>query len=210
MLPLFPLPVVLFPGALLPLHIFEPRYRALLADAVAGDHRFGLLPPGDPGDPPVGSIGSVARIRAIQPLPEGRSHIVVSGESRFRLRRLMETDKSYLVAEIDPFDDEPDVQIPTADQVATLDQLGARYAAALAALEDGERDVELAAEPGLLSFQIAGLLEWDFETKIHFLEIRSAASRLTHLLHILPKLVERLEARAGVHRRAATNGSGHR
>jgi Lon protease-like protein len=60
-LPLFPLGVVLFPGVLLPLHIFEPRYRRLIEDIVAGDRRFGLLLPGIGREaPPAGAVGTVA------------------------------------------------------------------------------------------------------------------------------------------------------
>jgi RNA polymerase primary sigma factor len=80
----FPLRVVLFPGALLPLHIFEPRYQQLLSDVSAGEHRFGLLPPASMADSPrrndrlrrAGARGAAAR--------RGRSNIVVSGERRFR------------------------------------------------------------------------------------------------------------------------------
>jgi Lon protease-like protein len=210
MFPLFPLPIVLFPGALLPLHIFEPRYRALVADAVAGSHRFGILVPDDQGEPRAGAIGTVARIRAIQPLPDGRSQIVVSGESRFRLTAIVPADHPYLVGDTESYDDEPDIQVPTADEIATLETLGERYAAALAVVEDGERAFELSRDAGLLSFQIAGLLDWDLETKVHFLALRSAAGRIGRLLHGLPKLVERIESYALVHSRAASNGSGHR
>ena len=210
MFALFPLPVVLFPGALLPLHVFEPRYRALLADAVAGSHRFGLVVPDDGGQPAVGAIGTVARIRAIQPLPDGRSQIVVSGESRFRLREIVAADHPYLVGETELYEDEPDVQVPTTDEIETLETLGERYATALAVVEDGERAFELSREPGLLTFQIAGLLDWDLPTKVHFLALRSTAGRVIRLLHGLPKLVERIESYALVHQRAASNGSGHR
>jgi Lon protease-like protein len=210
MFPLFPVPIVLFPGALLPLHIFEPRYRALVADAVAGSHRFGILVPNDQGEPAAGAIGTVARIRAIQPLPDGRSQIVVSGESRFLLKEILPADQPYPMGDTEPYEDEPDVQIPTSDEIATLETLGERYATALATVEDGERPFELSRDPGVLTFQIAGLLEWDLPTKVHFLALRSAAGRVGRLLHGLPKLVERIESYAVVHQRAGSNGSGHR
>jgi Lon protease-like protein len=208
MLALFPLPVVLFPGSLLPLHIFEPRYRQLVSDCVEGTHRFGIVPTADGAEPQPGTMGSVARIRAMQPLPDGRSHIVVSGEERFTLVVLTPTDKPYLVGETEPVVDVADVQLPTATEIETLRGLGERYATALATLEDSDRDVILSADPGALSFQIAGLLEWDFETKHHFLGLRSATERVTRLLHAIPRMLAGLEARASVHRRAATNGSG--
>lgn len=75
-LPIFPLQLVLFPGALQPLHIFEPRYRQLLADSLAGDRRFGIAyaaetPARDPTPQP-GDVGCVAEIRSTQDLPDGR------------------------------------------------------------------------------------------------------------------------------------------
>jgi Lon protease-like protein len=209
MLPLFPLRVVLFPGGLLPLHIFEPRYQALITDCVEGTRRFGIVPPGeDDAEPTPGAVGSVARIRAMQPLPDGRSHIIVSGEERFILVRLTDSDKPYLIGEIQPLEDVADVQLPTGTEIAALQQLGERYAAAVGALEDSERDVAMSPDPGTLSFQVAGLLEWDFPTKQHFLGLRSATERVTRLLHAVPQMLVGLEARAAVHRRAATNGGG--
>jgi uncharacterized protein len=91
-LPLFPLPnVVLFPGVLLPLHVFEPRYRALVADALEGDRRFGmaLLRPGWEADyegrPPIFAIGCSGVIVHAVRLDDGRYNIIVRGLDRFRV-----------------------------------------------------------------------------------------------------------------------------
>jgi len=91
-IPLFPLPnVVLFPNVFLPLHIFEPRYRALLADALAGDRIIGmsLLQPGFEagyhGRPPVYKIGCAGVITHAERLPDGRSNVVLRGLEKFRL-----------------------------------------------------------------------------------------------------------------------------
>jgi Lon protease-like protein len=208
-LPLFPLETVLFPGALLPLHIFEPRYRTLLADVVEGQHRFGLLPPGAEGEaPPAGVVGCVARVRAVQPLPDGRSNIVVSGETRFSLVQVLPSDKPYLLGEVTQLDDLPDVQVPSAQELAGLRSLAERYAAALSKINDIEQEPELIEDPGLLSFQVAALLEWDYPTKLHFLAIRSATERVTRLIHSIPTMLIELEARAMVHQRASRNGTG--
>src|SRR5690348_5320860 len=88
-LPIFPLPLVLSPGATQPLHIFEPRYRQLLADVLGDDRRFGVAyvaPPAGPGLDPApqpGAVGFVALINAANALPDGRSNIVTVGERRF-------------------------------------------------------------------------------------------------------------------------------
>src|SRR4051794_30821611 len=91
-IPIFPLPnVVLFPNVFLPLHIFEPRYRAMVADALAGDRIIGmtLLQPGFEGDyegrPPVYAIGCAGLITHSEVLPDGRYNIVLRGLERFRI-----------------------------------------------------------------------------------------------------------------------------
>src|SRR2546422_5062931 len=91
-LPIFPLPIVLFPGAPQPLHVFEPRYRQLLADCLAADRRFGIAyvpAERDAGVEPLprpGDVGCVAVIRNTQGLPDGRSNVLTVGERRFVLR----------------------------------------------------------------------------------------------------------------------------
>jgi Lon protease-like protein len=92
LLPLFPLPnVVLFPNVFLPLHIFEARYREMVADAMAGDRMVGmvLLRPGweqdYEGRPPVYPIGCSGLMTHVEPLADGRYNIVLRGFERFRL-----------------------------------------------------------------------------------------------------------------------------
>src|SRR2546422_10154896 len=91
-LPIFPLPIVLFPGAPQPLHIFEPRYRQLLQDCLAGDRRFGIAyvapdpaPDADPVPNP-GDVGCVAPLRANQPPPDGGPNVPTLGEPPFVVR----------------------------------------------------------------------------------------------------------------------------
>src|SRR5215475_1047081 len=93
LLPLFPLPnVVLFPNVFLPLHIFEPRYRDMVTDAVASDRMIGmvLLRPGWQGDyegrPAVFPVGCSGLITHIDRLPDGRYNLVLRGLERFRLK----------------------------------------------------------------------------------------------------------------------------
>src|SRR5206468_2475373 len=92
LLPLFPLPnVVLFPNVFLPLHIFEARYREMVADAIAGDRLIGmvLLRPGwdqdYEGRPPVYPIGCSGLITHVEQLADGRYNIVLRGVERFRI-----------------------------------------------------------------------------------------------------------------------------
>lgn len=92
MLPLFPLPtVVLFPHVFLPLHIFEPRYRQMVGDALAGDRLIGivLLKPGYEaeyeGRPPIYEVGCSGLITHVERLPDGRFNIVLRGLEKFRV-----------------------------------------------------------------------------------------------------------------------------
>src|SRR5687767_7022461 len=106
-IPLFPLPnVVLFPNVFLPLHIFEPRYRRMVADALAGDRIIGmvLLRPGWEGDyegcPPVYPIGCAGLITHAEPLPDGRYNIVLRGLEKFRVTH-EDVSRGYRMAQVD-------------------------------------------------------------------------------------------------------------
>lgn len=211
-LPLFPLRVVLFPHALLPLHIFEPRYRQLLADLTglpAERQLFGILPPGEATElPEPGSVGCAARLRGAQRLPDGRANVVVSGERRFFFRTPIAAPTPYHQGLVDWLDDAPDVQIPSEAETALLHHLAERYVRAQHALQDRAIDVDLPREAPALSFAVAAFLEWDPGALQHFLEIRSASVRVTRLLAALPTLVASAEARAATHTRAQSNGHG--
>ncbi len=208
-LPLFPIDVVLFPGIQLPLHIFEPRYRALLADVTAAEGRFGILPGGPDGAPPAsGTIGTVARVVAAQPMPDGRSTVLVVGEERFILRGIVDGATPYLTGRLEPFSDAEGAQELPSDLVWALRLLGERCRVAMRVLSDLENDTPWseAAEP--LTFEIAATIPWPTTDARPLLAMRSAAERATYLLQLLPRLVPELEERAAVHRRAGSNGHG--
>ena len=127
LLPLFPLPnVVLFPGVLLPLHIFEPRYRAMVADVLDADRRLGmvLLQPGwEPdydGRPSVFPMGCSAVIQHVIQLDDGRYNIVLRGLERFRI---MSEDhaRPYRRARVQP---EPDSPLDERERGALADSCG--------------------------------------------------------------------------------------
>jgi uncharacterized protein len=132
LLPLFPLPnVVLFPNVFLPLHVFEPRYRQMVADALATDRMIGmvLLRPGwerdYEGTPPVYPIGCSGVITHVERLPDGRYNMVLRGLERFRV---VEEDHAvvYRRAVVVPLADEepaPDDQVVIARQRARIEEL---------------------------------------------------------------------------------------
>ncbi|HJR16410.1 MAG TPA: LON peptidase substrate-binding domain-containing protein [Gemmatimonadales bacterium] len=208
-LPIFPLQAVLFPGTPLPLHIFEPRYKRMLADCLATDRRFGITPlTREGGTPEPGTVGCIAEVRVNQELPDGRSNIVVLGGSRFVLSRVLEESLPYLVALVHTFDDEPDSG-PSAEDVSRLRELFTSYFVVLRQLNDAEpEEPTLPDEPILLSFQVAGTVECDPGVKQRLLAERSTARRVKALTQLLPLLTASVETALRVHRRAHTNGQG--
>src|ERR1700752_967410 len=109
-LPLFPLPVVLFPGVPLPLHIFEPRYRQLLLDIKLAKNLFGLSyfdPTTSENEvPPKGHVGCVAEVTETQTFPDGRSNILTIGVIRYRIESYIERGDPYLVVRVQFFEDD--------------------------------------------------------------------------------------------------------
>jgi Lon protease-like protein len=109
-LPIFPLPVVLFPGGPMPLHIFEPRYRQMVAHCVEGDRTFGLLFHDPDQDGPFtlepGRVGCTAEILNYQPLPDGRSLVLVRGGERFEVDDGIESPHLYWECVATPYPDE--------------------------------------------------------------------------------------------------------
>jgi Lon protease-like protein len=208
-LPIFPLAAVLFPGTPLPLHIFEPRYKRMLADCLASDRRFGITPVrGAREVPGPGTVGCVAEVRVNQELPDGRSNIVVQGGTRFVLSQLLDESLPYLVALVQTFDDDPDSH-PSPEETAAVRELFVRYFAGLRQLNDSEpEEPSLPDDPLTLSFQVSGAIECDPGVKQRLLAERSTARRVEALTLLLPVLTSAVEAGLKVHRRAHTNGKG--
>jgi Lon protease-like protein len=209
-LPVFPLPVVLFPGTPLPLHIFEPRYREMLADCLAADRRFGITPSGTSGEAPEpGTVGCIAEVRVNQLMPDGRSNIVVLGGDRFVVTELLDEAKPYHVASVVPFDDDPE-SAPAAERAAELRAAFARYAALVRELSDVEpEEADLPADPLALSFHVAAGIEVDAPIKQRLLVERSTSRRVEALMLVLPALTGVVERALTVHRRAHGNGRGN-
>ncbi len=141
-IPVFPLAgALLFPRAQLPLHIFEPRYRAMIRDSLAGDKMIGMIQPRDEAVPPaLFDIGCLGKIVGSEQLDDGRFNIVLEGLSRFRILREVESDTVYrqVEAECGGFGDEEDPDPLGLAQRAELEQEARRYADALGYAVDWE------------------------------------------------------------------------
>ncbi len=122
-LPIFPLPgAIVFPGLQLPLHIFEPRYRAMVSDALVRDRRIAMIQPqgGSEGAPLFG-IGCVGRIGEVEALADGRYNIVLEGEARFRLVRELDVATPYRQVEAELLT-EPDDEILSSAERASFER----------------------------------------------------------------------------------------
>lgn len=216
-LPLFPLPVVLFPGVPLPLHIFEPRYREMLADIRVGNNLFGLSyfdsSISEKDVLPVGHIGCVAEVTEEQALPDGRSNVMTIGVVRFRLDEYVASDSPYLVTRVSFFEDEQEDDEALADRSRDVADTFTRIAQAVRTLNDERANLPDISdtEPQRLSFLVAAAMEIDPEVKQELLELRSTGERLRRLRDMLVRAVIGYEERARVHELAKGNGhSGHK
>lgn len=183
-LPLFPLHVVLFPGRPLPLHIFEPRYRRLLDDALQAERRFGVVAirygRAEYGDADVYRVGTIAEIVRVEQLDDGRSNIVTRGAERFRVRRLLRNGP-YLRGEVDLLEEqEPDAE--TAPFTVALRHHLQSYLSDLGAGDPGSR---LPARPDALAWLAAYAAELHLTEQQQLLEIDSVTERLQTILRLL-------------------------
>jgi Lon protease-like protein len=117
-LSIFPLPgAILFPGLQLPLHIFEPRYRALVSDALARDRRISMIQPRKPGDGGLlYDVGCIARIGEVEALEDGRYNLILEGEQRFRLIRELDVTTAFRQVEGDPIEEPEDQYLSSVER----------------------------------------------------------------------------------------------
>lgn len=215
-LPLFPLPVVLFPGVPLPLHIFEPRYREMLSDIRIGNNLFGLSyfdsSTSDKEIPPPGHIGCVAEVTEEQALPDGRSNVLTIGLVRYRVDEYVENDGPYLVARVSFFEDQHEDDEALEDRTREVAETFTRIAKAVRILNDERASLPDISdtEPQRLSFLVAAAMEIDAEVKQELLELRSTGERLRRLRDLLVRAVTNYEERARIHELAKGNGHGGR
>lgn len=211
-LPLFPLPVVLFPGVPLPLHIFEARYREMLSDIRVGNNLFGLSyfdsSTSDNEIPRAGHIGCVAEVTEEQPLPDGRSNVLTIGIVRYRLDEYVKTNEPYLVGRVSFFEDEEEDDAALEDRSREVAETFTRIARAVRILNDERATLPNISdtEPQRLSFLVAAAMEIDTEVKQELLELRSTGERLRRLRDMLVRAVTGYEERARVHELAKGNG----
>jgi uncharacterized protein len=184
--PVFPLAgALLFPRAQLPLHIFEPRYRAMIRDALASDRLIAMIQPKDAEEPPaLFEIGCLGRIGACDELDDGRFNIVLEGLSRFRIAREADVDTPYRQVDADRggFDEEEDAALGIA-QRAEVEREARRYADALGYMVEWESVSRLDDE--MLVNGIAQIAPLDVGSKQALLEAADLAQRADLLVQFM-------------------------
>lgn len=214
-LPLFPLPLVLFPGVPLPLHIFEERYRRLLEDVRVSNNLFGLsyFDPNAFGAgerPEAGHVGCATEVVEVQTMPDGRSNILTVGVVRYRVTEYVERGDPYLVARVEFFEDEDGDDAVLRKRAGEVAEMFTRIARAMRSINE-ERgalpDLPL-EEPERLSFLVAAVVEMEADAKQQLLELRSTAERLRRVYALLAQAVTSYEERASSRELARGNGHG--
>jgi ATP-dependent Lon protease len=210
-LPIFPLPLVLLPNEILPLHIFEPRYRQMLTDVKEAKDIFGVSffdHEVDFEKPPVGSIGCAAEIRETQELPDGRSNILTGGIVRYRILSYVDIGKPYLTAEVGFFEDDiedDDGISEIADEVYLLFERIAKAAFKMSG-NRGQYPEVPKTNPEALSFLVTAAFNLENQLKQSLLEMTSTSQRLKRLKEILIQAVKQIEDSADIHSLSRTNG----
>ena len=185
-LAIFPLSgAVLFPRMHLPLHIFEPRYRAMARDAMAGDRLIAMVQPKDHLDPPgLFEIGCLGRIGTCVELDDGRFNLVLDGLGRFRIAREAEVDTLYRQIDADRsgFVEDEDAILGLA-QRAEVEREARRYADALGYMVEWEQVSRLDDE--MLVNGIAQIAPLDVGSKQALLEATDLADRADLLVQFM-------------------------
>ncbi len=197
-LPLFPLQAVLFPGATLPLHIFEPRYREMIGRCLEHEEAFGIclvLEGEEVGAPAIPHrVGTEASIIAAQRYGDGRYDIVVEGRRRFEVMTL-DRARPYLRAEVRFLDESDGTEDPgLAEAVAKLFEgvLESLELSGQAVIDETWKDLDARS----LSYKVAAALPVGEDAKQEILEIPDTAARLRRVAEALMAL-RRIGAAAG-------------
>ena len=233
-IPIFALSLVQFPGALTPLHIFEPRYRQMLAEVMAGDKTFGILYRGDSastGEEPATSSGSASAFRPVgclvevvlhEPMDDGRSNILCQGGERFEVLRELPASP-YPRAEVlfwgDALPETESEQRALEEEVVqtltSIKRLLAVWQREASTRGDGadhlmEQLTHPPEDPENLSLLVASVLDVPLSLQQRWLEQTRTLDRLQEINPRLRRLIVQLEDQHRVERIAKTNGHAHK
>lgn len=210
----FPLATVLFPGAILPLHIFEDRYKKMMRYAIDNGGVFGLsyrsdAEIGSQTTPEIGSIGCLAKINAVIPLEDGRMNVISTGMVRYRILGLPQSTP-FVVARIERLADDLEPGADLNRIFGDIVDICRRFLEAAQALDEANApiDQELPEEPEAFSLLVSSALPIDNDAKQGLLEITSTRVRLSRLRQHVTSALSDYSNRIRIQQRAKGNGHG--
>lgn len=181
---IFPLSgAMLYPGLQLPLHIFEPRYRALVSDALARDRRIGMIQPQQPGDgAPLFTVGCLGKIVDVEALEDGRYNLVLEGEMRFRMLRELDVTTPFRQVEGELLPEAEGAALAAIER-AGFEQEARRFAAIQGYAVDWDSVARLDDET--LINGVAQIAPFDAAAKQALLEASDLSSRCELLVQLM-------------------------
>jgi uncharacterized protein len=181
---IFPLSgALLFPGLQLPLHIFEPRYRAMISDALARDRRIGMIQPQRPVEgASLFSVGCLGRIGNVESMDDGRYNVVLEGEARFRVLRELDVTTPFRQIEAELLTDADDDSLAPVER-ALFERESRRFADAQGYAVDWDSVSRLDDEA--LVNGIAQIAPFDAAAKQALLEANSLADRSELIIQLM-------------------------
>jgi Lon protease-like protein len=195
-LPLFPLGIVALPSELVPLHVFEERYKTMIGECLENGSEFGIVWATDEGLKPTGCACEVAQV--LERMPDGRMNIVCRGTRPFRLLEQVD-EEPYPAGVVEWLDDKPepiDRATLTAAQEAYNDLV--------------EQATDEPAEPerlaGMSAYDMASTVDFGLEAKQGLLDLRSENARLRLVTRLFRAAIKRLEFIERAQARARSNG----
>ena len=198
MLALFPLDVVLFPGAPLPLHIFEPRYKEMISECLEQKRPFGMVRAQKDSLAEVGCTAVILNV--FKKYEDGRLDIATQGKQRFEIVQLNQ-ERAFLQGEVILFEDDPS-QVATDD----LDAVIKLHEQLLTILG---QEIQIARDQRPISFQLAHDLPVDLDFKQTLLEMKSEAERVETLLEYYRATIPKVEKTLRAREKASGNGHVH-
>ncbi|WP_051325158.1 LON peptidase substrate-binding domain-containing protein [Candidatus Solirubrobacter pratensis] len=197
--PLFPLGLVALPSELVPLHIFEERYKTMIARCLEEESEFGIVWLADDGLRPIGCACEIAEV--LERMPDGRVNLVARGTRPFRIEARQD-QLAYPAGTVEFLADRP--EDPDAD---AADAAHAAYADLVEQATDKVPDAEEVA--GMTAYEMAATVEFGLEAKQGLLDLRSESARLRLVTRLFRAAIKRLDFIDRAQARARSNGKVH-
>jgi Lon protease-like protein len=197
--PLFPLGIVALPSELIPLHIFEERYKAMIGHCLEDESEFGIVWLADDGLRPVGCACEIAEV--LERMEDGRINLIARGTRPFRLESRQD-ELPYPAGTVEFLSDREE----TLDRVAA-DEARAAYAKLVEEATDREPDLDEIA--GMTAYEMAATVEFGLDAKQGLLDLRSETARMRLLTRLFRAAIRRLDFVERAQARARSNGKVH-